>query len=786
MGIKFPNLEIGADFFAKYKVFETNAANCCRCDENEKNEGIWCVNCKKSFLCYKCITKTDNPIRSILQSQYLNDDRKIALACCLTCFDPLKLRYEGFVTCIVHSIAGLNVKFLYHLKSGPFVYPSPVVQQKSYSRKKKQEESHNEEIYVVDSLVDQELIPDFTKELKKYHPSCQILENQVIIEIMKHVIGPSKDGHYHVSESIYIPYVRAILNKLNPTCIYASSGCQYTKRLGLLKPRFYCQNKSCGLIALLVIRVSDGNIDAFFSIKGSANEDNSEVISITHKRGDKAQIHRIRKQEKKMIQKELVGKTPSQYFLEKKLLLTDEEIRAGKNSLGKRTIQKTKQAIRIEAYEDKDMLVSLNSIAKAATYLQIYDVSPHARFFCYIKKHIKLIAELGHAFDIGIDGTGGLLSHKFNDKTLELYRIIVKNPQLKEQPVCLYEGFCSKQTLEELVQLISGFNNAAKAAKKDFRPRRVISDYSFPIIIASLMCFNDESLSTYLARMFKIATGEITMSDEKTILCICRFHYFQAIKRNLVKIFKGDKDSIRFYKTLCFILSSTRSWSEFRVHMGCFIVIGSSKHNTAEVSRAKSQILSSLRTINEINAEFDAEIHEPSEQNEQLEVEGGGEKNCLISSMFYKDIILLKSEKILTLNGETELTEPNPLYSPKFLDYYILHWASVPIFSSIFDDYFKTMINSNPAKYTGIRSSLHIDKTNNCSELANKLLKDHLGKKKLRLDEVIKRAELYSNAIFKHLRQNMMFSYDKIVKQKKRKAVCPTEKPEVWGKKKNE
>ena len=478
----------------------------------------------------------------------------------------------------------------------------------------------------------------------------------------------------------------------------------------------------------------------------------------------------------------MIGKSSNQYYLEKKSLLSDEQLRAGKDSIGKRTVQSIMQDSRLDDVLDNDVYAALVKMSKSGMYIQYYKIAPTVRLFCYLKKNMQQIASLANNYTLGIDGTAGLITHQLHGQNLELYRIVCKNPAENDPPICLFEGYLSSQIIEELEMLLEEFKSEVTKFSPEFQPIRIISDCSFPIIIGSCLVFNGESLFAYLLRLYQIATGLLTMTPGKTLISVCKFHYNQAIKRYIIKLFKDDKITSRLYNSLCLALSAARTWSNFMELMKSFLILSYSESYTIEVLRAKDHVLSCLRCVNEVNASFD---FDNIERGGVIDLDGTPieprHRSALVKSRFYIDVLKMKSEHNFCKGGNKDV---NPFFFPRFFDYYHLHWASMPLFSSIFLDPFQLMLSSNPRGFSGVRSNMYLDDTNNVSELGNKLMKDNLGNKKMRLDKVIKKQEIYNTALFKLFRQKMLISYDTVLKKSKQRVKCPSEAPEVWVEKK--
>jgi hypothetical protein len=134
-----------------------------------------------------------------------------------------------------------------------------------------------------------------------------------------------------------------------------------------------------------------------------------------------------------------------------------------------------------------------------------------------------------------IDATGSVIKKVDNQKTVYYYCGLMDDTNL---PAFEFHTTC--HTSGSITYLIETFNSHVRKITngRSVRPRYVVCDQSFAIIIASLTAFMKTSIGEYLSTCYEILNGCMSRRsiNERTYICLCCAHSMKAMSRRLVRV----------------------------------------------------------------------------------------------------------------------------------------------------------------------------------------------------------------------------------------------------------
>ena len=260
---------------------------------------------------------------------------------------------------------------------------------------------------------------------------------------------------------------------------------------------------------------------------------------------------------------------PSKLF-HRKLSALDDNLFAMGNL---KDVPQSKNVIKQCGYEhrkanrvDEALMSSLNILkSKYDEEMKCKSVSGYIQFISsdpltiglWSEKDIELFHEMVRSYSLLVDATGSVCN-KVNGKEIFYFSFISYDRSIKTEPVPHLEILTDRSSATTLIYLFLLFledEMKRYGYTSHSTPVLCTTDCSWPILKCLIEGFNNEKLEQYSARSYKIVSGEANESDlpssqTKTFVHISLCHSMKSFSRKINKIFKIEKDFVKFSMSL--------------------------------------------------------------------------------------------------------------------------------------------------------------------------------------------------------------------------------------------
>lgn len=238
---------------------------------------------------------------------------------------------------------------------------------------------------------------------------------------------------------------------------------------------------------------------------------------------------------------------PTSAFYESLSNMTDTELRAGNMTAcqSPQVLRQAKYELRMKERLAKDMFEELliqNEDWQAAFpdkevdgYVQTVGYKPFFVTF-YLKEqvqhYIESASNRNHPFIVHFDATGSVMKKMPKNKQPYYYCMIGHDSDIP-----FLEFLSTAHTSMWLGTLISSFLNHTKicAPNRQFRPRVVVTDFSYALIYSAILAFNETTILPYLVYTFRLLSDKKSAVLGKTFTAavICEAHMLKAMSVRL-------------------------------------------------------------------------------------------------------------------------------------------------------------------------------------------------------------------------------------------------------------
>jgi hypothetical protein len=306
--------------------------------------------------------------------------------------------------------------------------------------------------------------------------------------------------------------------------------------------------------------------------------------------------------------------------------------------------------IRQAAYEvrkserpDDNVYLSLNVLRKAwmasedstvvKGYIQLLGMYPFCVMF-YTEQQIRRYCDLcqdANSSTLFFDSTGSVI-RRFNDSTEKVpyfYTMLMND----EQNIPAFEFLTTKHTGEWIASFVKYFLRSVRDYAHDaIKPKRVITDFSYAMMNATLDGFNSMTLISYLGFAFQMLNANTTseQASNTTLLFLCGAHMMKAMS---MKLTRRNVDKSKRKVTLVFYASLQYSASLLqagKIYADVYNVL-CSRADSDEVQASYRRLYNVADEVNTYEDACDSETNCENQPDEDVINEAGGSKTNIRS-----------------------------------------------------------------------------------------------------------------------------------------------------------
>ncbi|CAC5394834.1 unnamed protein product [Mytilus coruscus] len=365
--------------------------------------------------------------------------------------------------------------------------------------------------------------------------------------------------------------------------------------------------------------------------------------------------------------------------------------------LTKKVLQEVLYEIRQKekfAKEDiADVLLTKNAMSdldetskKVKGYIQSVGADPFS-IICYTEEQIRLMKSLkkNGSLVIYLDATGKVV-RKIQNQTKKpfYYAACVKSPVKGESSMPVAEMVTNDHTSVSIASFALKLRHATSIVfGRPIVPDRVESDFSWPIINASLAAFCGQNIKQYLNSMWGLLRRE-NKNEERRDTCIihlCCSHIIKKVRDKMSELTK-DKQLGKFILYCFALLQNATKLEKAKLTFKHIKNVLTCPTLTKRVEEGISYLNLNIESSIESQVEKDTEAEGGDfvidfDEDDQLVSLSTIRKSSPFSDYFFKD----KQE------GENELDETNeqsnPYYLPPALFYIETYMPIIPLWSGI-------------------------------------------------------------------------------------------------------
>ena len=318
-----------------------------------------------------------------------------------------------------------------------------------------------------------------------------------------------------------------------------------------------------------------------FSIATKPNQTSKEVIVNVNRFGiaqhseDKICKRHLKGQRRNEVAKEVIKRGISGYHYDALGEITEEAVKSGNytdcssKSVLKQAVaeQQKKDWISDNDVEDllrtKEIMKDLDTENKNNPgYIQEVSVDPFL-LVTFTEDQIKILQSL---FKLGkvnlyLDATGSVVRKVSQDRNkVFYYAVVVQLKDVQEPPLPIAEMITDDHSALSVTRFLGKFRHSCiKITGQTLQPDKIETDFSWPLITASLLVYNQENIARFLDRAYQILNGKYTHASITgfTVTHLCSYHMLRDVSRRLQKL-KLSKDQYKLYM-FCFALLQNSS-----------------------------------------------------------------------------------------------------------------------------------------------------------------------------------------------------------------------------------
>mgnify|MGYP002803810279 CR=1 FL=1 len=411
------------------------------------------------------------------------------------------------------------------------------------------------------------------------------------------------------------------------------------------------------------------------------------------------------------------GCKPSKVYQELKESLTSNAKASGNRTgcgVQPTTIRKIESESRQNEYLSKDMVESLLIIRKLFIEKErlrnkppskiegfIHTISVHPLIVCMWSEgqirlwHDRVLHDVAY-----LDATGTIVAN-YNGKRSLYYALAVRHPTVGNPPIPVAEMV----TNDHSALKIRGFLEKLKRDDgkvfhgKDVTPHQITTDYSKAIILAVLREFNNESLTSFFTRAYRLMRREGTDEDVKlTIPHVGCSHFMHIVHKNLSAIrrlkqtAKGSDGSshgsvwYRFNMYCMSLLVNASTLEEFDTILKDATVCLMSKFLVARVHESYNKITGRVEKIG--LKKMDDVVDNACEFDDSIPTDATGESSvpALINpfNIHFDDILSpIIAEIEFDNKSDSDHFEEKTSWCPEFFTFMRSYITEMPLWSGV-------------------------------------------------------------------------------------------------------
>ena len=309
----------------------------------------------------------------------------------------------------------------------------------------------------------------------------------------------------------------------------------------------------------------------------------------------------------------------------------------------------------------------------------------------FTEKQIDLCIELlskGKCI-LNLDATGSIISNVIPEekKRIYYYALVTGGNHNKSVTVPVAEMISNDHTVPSILHFLNKFKHALTKRKgKVANPKRIETDYSFPMINSVLLCFNNESIGKYLCRAWNVLNFTYTKKQLSsfTVLHLCASHMIKNFRNNISKIVIKDKGMAEFITYVFTLMQNSTSLAEVDsifVSMN-HVLVAKKMNQTAQnhLEELQRRIAQLDRTSSSYNHPNDHQFPDQVELDPTA-VEGSTLRDISPFTKHFEEI------KITTDANEHSSQETNPYYAPNVFLHIVQNFMHIlPLWSGLLLD----------------------------------------------------------------------------------------------------
>lgn len=489
------------------------------------------------------------------------------------------------------------------------------------------------------------------------------------------------------------------VSSFNPYCVFMIRRHQVNKRRNKLSRR-----KSRFFFADLYCKFSDCNMKCKVEMY---NEDTVNVLfdgDINHCI-EETRSRPISGEKRKLYQKELeAGQKPYKLYLNKFHEIPDEVKVAGNMSnvgssqtvIRKISTESSRKNVCDQNEIDslKKMAANMNADTKQKVvkgFIQHISVLP--TFVMYWNEAgVRLWHDLAKDNVVFWDATGSIIKPRRDEKRFLYYELAVANPIAGNATIPVCSMLSSSHDQPQIQYWISKFRLSEKKIfghANTVIPRQINSDRSLVLIITALLEFNQETLSLFRSRAWRILIGDATESDIKKVMPHgCLSHMMKDFKTLCKKYYAAN---FEYGMYLFSLLINVDTIQAAKTTLKSIFYILLSKYLTPKTKLSAEYIDKRLLTLPSGCDELEEDDQEIDENIASTDINPNkfSEEQFLLKNEeneFSSFGLRLKEDVLSDLMSVENLTiyDVNTRYSPTLADAFLSKYMSTfPIWSNI-------------------------------------------------------------------------------------------------------
>ena len=313
-------------------------------------------------------------------------------------------------------------------------------------------------------------------------------------------------------------------------------------------------------------------------------------------------------------------------------------------------------------------------------YIQLLSFSPFISV-CFKEDQLRMFREkvkLGEGV-LYLDATGSVV-RRTNNKTKPVfyYAAVVKGTKPNDPPIPVFEMLSNDQSSTAIILGLSKFKQESIRLFHRWgpcQPMRVEVDFSWPLINAALLVFNQENVSSYLTKAWNFKTNKVS-KENITVVHICAAHLLKRFRDKVSKL-TVDKGLGEYFTYVFALFQNATSIETASTVYEELCLVAQSRYRNTEVVQALDNLTRKIRML-PLPDELDALETDLKSDEEECEITA--QRTIKASSPFHRHF---GNIRIKTKVTNTDTTEPNYHYCPQVLDLLDSYLYLFPLWSGI-------------------------------------------------------------------------------------------------------